>query len=1139
MHKSPYYLLSLRRFFPLFVTQFLEAFNDNYLKSAVIILIAYGIARNNAFHAELYSALGQALFIFPLLALSALAGQLADKYDKAVLIRIIKGVELLAMLIAAIGFFTNNIVLLFSAIFLMGVHSTFFGPIKYAILPDVLTKEELIGGNALIEGSTFIAILLGTIVGGVFLVASGGNSPTAIIGLLFALVGLLSAFFIPRVAPNQAGLKLSFNVLKTSWQTVKGVQKNRDVFIAIMAISWFWLVGIALLSLFPTLTKDLLHANKHVAILLLAIFSIGIAVGAIVIERLQKGGVDAKYVPVSIMVMSFFIVDLSFALRHTSIIQGHFLTVFEFLQSWRDVRVMLDLFFIAVAGGTYSVPLYAMMQEKAKKTERSRTVAGLNIISAVFMVAVSLIIMLLSALHLPLPWMILMLGVANIFVAFYLCKLLPHAVVKSFVCWILKLLYRVDVTGLDNYAKASKKAIIVANHVSFLDGLLISAFLPDKLMFVINSYIASVPWIKPLLSLVDAYPLDSTNAMSTKGLIHEIQNNKHCIIFPEGRITVTGSLMKIYEGPGMIADKAGADFLPIRIEGAQYSPFSHLKGKVKIRLFPKITLHILPPRRFHVDANIKGRARRHIISAKLYDLMADLMFDSSNTKQTLFSSLIEARKIHGRRHPIVEDVRRRPLKYQQLLTKSLVLGYALQKQVKQNEHVGVMLPNSVASVVTFYALQAIGCVPTMINFSLGPTNILVTCQTACVKVLLSSSEFIDKADLSDCVGELQKAGITLVLLEDLQKTLPRSTKVMGWLMSHCPSMAYRWLCSAPDPKQAAAVLFTSGSEGAPKGVVLSHINLQSNRLQVASRVDLSAKDTIFNVLPMFHSFGLTAGTLLGTLSGVKVFMYPSPLHYRVIPELIYDTNATVIFGTNTFLSGYARSAHVYDFYSLRYVFAGAEKLHDNTYNTWIEKFGIRIFEGYGVTETSPILSCNTPMQHKTGTVGRFAPKIAHKLEPVQGIAEGGQLLVSGPNVMLGYLLADQPGKLIKTGKWYDTGDIVSIDSEGYVSIQGRVKRFAKISGEMVSLAGVEEIMQQMMPDFQHAMIHLPDVKKGEKLVLITDCNTATREKINAFYQEKGIGAIQLPSEIHILNALPVMGAGKIDYMALHERFLKG
>ena len=705
---------------------------------------------------------------------------------------------------------------------------------------------------------------------------------------------------------------------------------------------------------------------------------------------------------------------------------------------------------------------------------------------------------------------------------------------KKFLKWLCSALYKVEVKGLENYEKAGERVLIVANHLSFLDALLIALYLPEKPMFTVNSHIAKRWYFKLFLALVKAFPLDPTNPMATKAIIREIKNDQKCIIFPEGRITVTGSLMKVYEGPGMIADKSDAKILPIRIDGAQYTPLSRLKGKVRTRWFPHITLTMLEPREFDIPEEFKGRRRRHLAGVKLYDLMSEMLFDSSDYQKTLFQSLIDQSHIHGRKHIIAEDATRKPIHYGQLLTRSLVLGSKICDNTKSGEYVGVMLPNMVSSIVTFFSLQAYGRVPAMLNFSTGAQNLTSACKTAAIKTVYTSRQFVKVGKLTELIEGIEKEGITVYYLEDIAKAITLSDKLKGLVSSYFSGFFYAKKNTqvADDP---AVVLFTSGSEGTPKGVVLSHKNIQANRYQLASRVDFGPTDIVFNALPIFHSFGLTGGTLLPLLSGIRTFFYPSPLHYRIVPELIYDTNATIMFGTDTFLSGYARFANPYDFYSIRYVFAGAEKLKEETRKLWAEKYGVRIFEGYGATETSPALSTNTPMHNKPGTVGRLLPSIQYKLEDIPGIEDGGKLIVSGPNIMKGYLLANNPGVLASPeNSTYDTGDIVDFDEEGYITIKGRAKRFAKIAGEMVSLTAVETYLADLWPNQQHAIVSIPDAKKGEALVLVTDYSKAKREDIRAYAKQHGIGELSVPKKIKIVDAVPLLGTGKTDYVGVKD-----
>jgi acyl-[acyl-carrier-protein]-phospholipid O-acyltransferase/long-chain-fatty-acid--[acyl-carrier-protein] ligase len=701
---------------------------------------------------------------------------------------------------------------------------------------------------------------------------------------------------------------------------------------------------------------------------------------------------------------------------------------------------------------------------------------------------------------------------------------------KKCLSTLLKLLYRVEIVGLENYYNAGNRVLIVANHCSFLDPPLLAAFLPDEITFAINTHIAKQWYMKPFLNLATFFPVDPTHPMSLKNLIHHLQHDTKTLIFPEGRITTTGSLMKIYDGTGMVADKSDAMILPIQITGAKYTPFSKLRGIVRIRWFPKITLTILPPTHIHAQKELTGKNRRKSSGHILADLMAEMQFLASGTRSTIFANLLDARDIHGGKHIVAEDLDRAPISYDALITRTLILGNAMKKITVQNENVGVMLPNSTKTLFAILGLQYAQRVPAMLNFSTGVAGMISACQTAQVKTVLSSRKFIELANLQKDIDLLSK-NVNVVYLEDLAQTISTTDKLRGAWQS---KTAHFWFKNDVNPDSPAVVLFTSGSEGTPKGVVLSHANILSNHQQVSARIDFNPKDVILNFLPMFHSFGFTIGTLLPILNGMKTFFYPTPLHFSIIPEMAYETNATIMFGTNTFFAAYGKKAHPYDFHNLRCVVAGAEKLQDATRALWSEKFGIRILEGYGATETAPVAAVNTPMDYKAGTVGRLLPHLEYKLEPVDGIEDAGRLHVKGANVMLGYLLADknglQPTESIYGKGWYDTGDIVHIDDDGFLHIRGRCKRFAKVGGEMVSLTFVEQLAMKAWEKGNHAVISLPDAKKGEQIILITTQKDATLHELAK--KSEGIAAINLPKKILFIDAIPVMATGKTDYVVL-------
>ncbi|MCK5870853.1 acyl-[ACP]--phospholipid O-acyltransferase [Methylococcaceae bacterium CS1] len=706
---------------------------------------------------------------------------------------------------------------------------------------------------------------------------------------------------------------------------------------------------------------------------------------------------------------------------------------------------------------------------------------------------------------------------------------------KIFLKWLLTFLFKVDVKGIENYKKAGDRVLIIANHSSFLDPLLLGVFLPDKITFAINSNIAKLWWLKPFLGLSHVFPMDPTHPISLKNLIHFLQKPSKTVIFPEGRITVTGSLMKVYDGTGMVVDKSGATILPIRIEGAQYTHFSRLKNIVRLRYFPKITLQILPPTKISFANDLRGKARRHASGLILTDIMSDMMFSTSQYKQTLFSAMLDAKKVHGGKHKVAEDLDRIPISYNTLITRSLAIGNALTKITAKGENVGVYLPNSSKTLNVVLGLQIHQRVPAMLNYSTGAAGMISACHTAKIKTVLTSHRFIELGNFAEDAQILSET-INLVYLEDLAKDIRTLNKLGALIQAKTAHLWYpRTQCT---PESPAVVLFTSGSEGAPKGVVLSHRNILANHKQVSARISFNAQDTVLNFLPMFHSFGFTVGTMLPIMNGMTTFFYPSPLHYSIIPEMAYETNSTIIFGTNTFLAAYGKKAHAYDFFNMRYVVAGAEKLHENTRKLWSEKFGIRIMEGYGATETSPVAAVNTPMFYKAGTVGRLMPGMQYKLETVPGIENAGKLHLYGENIMQGYLLAGKPGELVPPSSiygpgWYDTGDIVHVDEENYVSIRGRSKRFAKIAGEMVSLTATEQLINDIWPDAQHVIVCIPDERKGEQLVLITTQIDATNKNLMA--QAKGVASINLPKKFIIVESVPVLATGKINYIEATEQ----
>jgi acyl-[acyl-carrier-protein]-phospholipid O-acyltransferase / long-chain-fatty-acid--[acyl-carrier-protein] ligase len=1125
-------LIQNKSFWSLFGTQFLGAFNDNFFRTAFVTLITYHLAATSETAISLFVTAAFGLFMLPAFLFSPLAGQLADRYDKSAIIRWVKISEVLIVGLSAYGFIYKNPYFLLATLFFMGTHSAFFSPVKYSILPDILPPEKILSGNGYIEAGTFLAILLGTFCGALMIHLR--ISPTVLsFQLLFvALLGLGFSWLIPPIPRRSPHLKI-----RTSWsveikQLFRYARKDERVYRAIIGISWFWLVGTILLSQLPPFAKDVIRVKESVFIFLLLLFTVGIGMGSILCNRLFKAEITTKHVPLLGLLMIPFLYDMS---SFGSPLAATPTPLLSFLMSFQGIRLMVDVFALSFVGGLFIVPLYAFVQTHVPPSQRSQVIAFNNVINAGFMVFASAASFFLLSLNVSIPMLLFITTVGQGVITLYMVRILPDPVLRNFLYGLLRLVFRFEVHGLENYEKAGKRVILVANHTSYIDALLIAVALPEKPIFAINLFTAQKWWVKPFLALAKVFPVDPLYPYALREVIEEAKKGQKVIIFPEGRLTLTGGLMKIYEGPGMVVEKANASLLPIRIEGAQYTFFSHLKGEVPRKLFPKITLTFLPSQTLKVGPTLVGRARRRALSEKLYDVMAGMMFVTTPLEKTLFLALLKSRKLYGTFAPVLEDISRKSLTYGGLLLKVFTFSRLITRKTSEGEAVGLMLPNSHGFLVSFWALQAAGRIPALLNFTSGSSALLKACQTAKITTVFTSRQFIEKARLQESIELLKHHKIHIHYLEDEAKKVRLLDKLWGFYGMLFPERAYKKPASSSD---WAVILFTSGSEDTPKGVVLSHLNLQANCAQLAAVVDFNEKDRVLNVLPIFHAFGLTA-MLLPLLSGIKTFHYISPLHYRVVAELVYDMGATILFGTDTFLYGYGRVAHVYDFHSLRYIFAGAEKLREETQNLWFEKFGLRIFEGYGTTETGPVLCVNTAMHYKAGTVGRFLPGISHRLESVEDIPEGTRLWVKGPNIMKGYLLAGPPGKLIPPPKgWYDTGDIVDIDAEGFVRLLGRAKRFAKVGGETVSLIAVEETILRLWPGHIHAVIARPDPKKGEQLILFTNFPAAERSILISFWKAQGLSELSLPKVIRILPTLPLLGSGKVDYRALEGERMK-
>jgi acyl-[acyl-carrier-protein]-phospholipid O-acyltransferase / long-chain-fatty-acid--[acyl-carrier-protein] ligase len=704
------------------------------------------------------------------------------------------------------------------------------------------------------------------------------------------------------------------------------------------------------------------------------------------------------------------------------------------------------------------------------------------------------------------------------------------ALVRLILRTILRPLFRVRVTG-DARVFANERTLIVANHESFLDGMLLGAFLPVEAVFVVHAQVLTKWYFRWLLRFVPHLAVDSASPLAMKLICRLVETGKPVVIFPEGRLTITGSLMKVYDGAAFVAAKTGATVIPVRIEGSGRSYFGRLAGIYPLKLFPKIRIAIQSRRKIPMPTLPSAKLRRRRAGELMRRILLDMLV-ATRPQRTLSEAFLDAKATFGARYRLVEDVRLKEESYGSLLRMALGLGRLTTPLTRKGEIVGVVMPNAAATLGLILGLAGSGRVPALLNYTAGPEGVRAACTVARIRNIVASRAFLEKARLGHLLEGL--SDVKVHYLEDLKGCLRFTDRL--WVLWHAMFSSLPNAGQTPD--DPAIVLFTSGSEGKPKGVVHSHASLLSNVAQVRALADFSPLDKFMISLPVFHSFGLTCGVIMPLVSGCKAFLYPSPLHYRIIPEVVYDRNCTVLFGTSTFLANYAKFAHPYDFGRLRYVVAGAEKLSEDVRRLWIDKFGIRVLEGYGVTECAPVIAVNVPMACRTGSVGQLVPGLEYELEPVPGIDSGGVLHVKGPNVMKGYFLYDRPGVIQPPHSpregWYSTGDIVFIDEDDFVHIRGRVKRFAKIAGEMISLEVVERIAASAAPDFAHAASTRTDPVKGEALVLFTTATALVREQLSSAAKSLGAPELAVPRIVQTVSAIPLLGSGKTDYVRLKQ-----
>ena len=720
-------------------------------------------------------------------------------------------------------------------------------------------------------------------------------------------------------------------------------------------------------------------------------------------------------------------------------------------------------------------------------------------------------------------WIVTALAAGWIGFAFWFASRLGIGFGQALVFVPVSLALRIDISMLRPNPKTSGPVIHAISHQSAFDAALMMLVLPKDTLHILDPRAAN-NWLAGMLrSVVRSVVFSPEQLSGDHRLLSQLKTGGQIAVYLPKDVEPDAKAFRLFRIAARLAKVTNAAVHAIHVGGSRQLPSSYTPtDEAPRRPFGPLRIATRPPQAIGALVAEQGVAASSPANA-LFDRLAEARVLASNPSRGLYASMAETALRFGTGAIAVEDTVTGALSRKRLLIGSQVFARRFADLSAPGEAIGVLLPNANGAVVAFFALQSAGRVAAMLNYTAGSANIVSALTTAKIRTVISSRAFIEKAELDDLVAAIEKTGTKIVWLEDVRGVISTREKLLG-------ALTWRWPLRSVSGDDPAVILFTSGSEGTPKAVVLSHANLQFNAAQAEARVCISVKDTLFNVLPVFHSFGLTGGTILPLLFGVKLFLYPSPLHYKIIPQVAAKVRPTIMFGTDTFLSGYARAGKDSDFDSLRFVVAGAEAVKPETRRIWKERFDATILEGFGMTEAAPVVAVNTASHSLSGTVGRPLPLIETRLEPVEGIDAGGRLWVKGPNVMLGYMTADMPGQLkpLEDG-WHDSGDIISFEPGGYIAIRGRAKRFAKIAGEMVSLGAIEMLVESLWPEDRHAAVSVPDKRKGERIILITTHRPASKSDIQTHTQRSGAPELMIPGDVVEVAEIPMLGSGKTDY----------
>lgn len=1118
-------LLKDRGFHAFLWTQFLGAFNDNVYK-IIVSMRAVHVAANSE-SSSLYLSLAGAVFVVPFLLFSGYSGHLADAISKRKVLISVKVFEIFAMSLGFAAFFSTRIELMLVVLFLMALHSTLFSPAKYGIVPEMLPDADLSRANALLEMSTFVAIVLGTSIGS-FLFSAWKYEPwkMGLVMIAVAIAGFLVSLNITRVPASGAGAPFRLNPFSEVITGTRHLLKERALTLTVIGISYFWFLGALFQMDLLLFGSEVLKASDLKVGLMVTALAVGIGAGSMLAGRLSGNKVEMGLVPLGAIFMGIFCIGLHSA-----------------ASSYTASVVMLSL--LGLASGLFIVPLNAYLQQRSDSHEKGRIIATNNFYNTIGLLFASGVLWLLhDKLHFSPDKLVLIFGVVTLISSVYVVSVVPEFLVR-FLLWLAThTFFKIRIVGQENVPFRGP-ALLVANHMSHVDGFLIGACVQRFIRFMVWKPYYEMPALNWFFRLAKAIPVGSGGprdvVASIKAARKELEAGHVVCIFAEGAISRTGGMLPFHRGLEKIVDGLNVPVIPVHLDRLWGSVFSFERG----RFFWKWPKRVPYPATVSFGSAMPSTAQANQVRQAILELGSDAAEYSKCRADRLDLQVIHTAKRNWRKFAMA-DSSGRELTFGRMLVSSLLIARWCSKNRPSEEMIGLLLPPSVGGAIANVGLTLAGRVPVNLNFTAGREAMRSAIDQCGIRTVVTSKMFLEKAKIDAPEG--------VVYIEELLSQVTGLEKASAAIEARCmPArlLTARYSLAPRTPDSLATVIFSSGSSGTPKGVMLSHYNILSNIRAMAQVFWINDGDRVVGVLPFFHSFGFTVTIWLPLVSGCGALYHPNPTDAGKIGELIAKYKGTLLLSTPTFCTGYTRKCTKEQFASLRFVLVGAERLRESIASAFREKFGVELLEGYGCTEMSPVIAVNGPnfeagrdtqLGNKPGTVGHPLPGVVVKVVQPSTMEElppdqEGLLLVKGANRMIGYIGQPQRTAEAFQDGWYVTGDIGAVDDEGFVRVTDRLARFSKIGGEMVPHLKVEECIYQIIGDHRCVVAGVPDEQRGERLVALYTRPDMTPAELWKALSESELPKLWVPKRENIcqVDALPTLGTGKLDLVAVKAK----